>query len=214
MSDISQLLSIEKQNDCSALFVPVSLNWWLQLDSPMVVEISIPFKQRLLLRFRATGLVSHRDQSQGEGHAALLQLSAFMYPKGMVWLLRREENQSLPMVPCVVANLSFGRSSPWLKVPTVLVVWRVRPHFQKSPHLPAAGQVTPNQPAPPPLGPGPLLQGRAAGVVGPDVDTLFQSFLLLSGEIFFSDYKSNAYLMGKIQESIGKKLIINADHYI
>lgn len=41
---------------------------------------------------------------------------------------------------------------------------------------------------------------RAAGTVGPGSDILFQHLFFLIDDLFFSDYKSNAHLMGKMQK--------------
>ena len=56
---------------------------------------------------------------------------------------------------------------------------------------------------------------RAAGTVGPGSDILFQHlFFFLVDDLFFSDYKSNACLMGKIQRRIREKIDHDSsDHF-
>lgn len=169
--------------------VPGSLNWWLQLDLPVVVGSRDlhPFtfrKRKLLLHFRVTGLVSHREQSQGEGQAALMQPSAFTHPKGMPWLQRREESQSLLLVLCVVANhlaevllgqglCSVGGMESETPLPEACTLAR-------------ACWVILNQPASLPLGSGLPLHWQGSWDYGPWCGHTFsESFLLHSDDTFF-----------------------------
>lgn len=90
------------------------------------------------------------------------------------------------------ASSSHGKGPPWPDGPAVLLMWRVRLHFQKTYTLPWGCRV----PAPLALGPSCLLFCQDGGIGALIWTDFFRIFS--ADDIFFSDYRINMYIMGKI----------------